>query len=105
MGADETVRPEAGKEPDGARKPEAAIRVTATVVEELPSAVYRVALADGQAVLAHAVGMVKRNFVRLLPGDRVQVEVSPHDSTRGRITRRLTGTNDESTRIRKEDLR
>jgi translation initiation factor IF-1 len=69
--------------------------VAATVLEELPSAVYRVELETGQRVLAHAVGMVKRNFVRLLPGDRVEVELAPHDWTRGRVTRKMTGT-DES---------
>jgi translation initiation factor IF-1 len=42
-----------------------------------------------QKVLAHLVGAVKRNFVRLVPGDRVEVELSPHDPTRGRITRKL----------------
>jgi translation initiation factor IF-1 len=62
---------------------------TATVLEELPSAVYRVELGSGQKVLAHAVGVVKRNFVRLLPGDRVEVELTPHDLGRGRITRKL----------------
>lgn len=64
----------------------------ATVLEELPRAVYRVELETKQQVLAHAVGTVKRNFVRLLPGDRVEVELMPHDYTRGRITRRMTGT-------------
>ena len=65
--------------------------IEATVLEELPRAIYKVALENGQPVLAHAVGTVERNFVRLLPGDRVQVEISPHDATRGRITRRLIG--------------
>ena len=64
--------------------------VTATVLEQLPSAMYRVELENKQHVLAHAVGTVKRNFVRLLPGDRVRVELSPHDWTRGRITRKET---------------
>jgi translation initiation factor IF-1 len=59
--------------------------VTATVLEELPSALYRVELENKQQVLAHPVGTVKRNFVRLRPGDRVRVELSPHDFTRGRI--------------------
>ncbi|MFN7998953.1 MAG: translation initiation factor IF-1 [Bryobacteraceae bacterium] len=74
------------------QEPEAANQVTGTVLEELPSAMYRVELPNQQRILAHAVGMVKRNFVRLLPGDRVRVELSPHDWTRGRITRRITGT-------------
>lgn len=76
-----------------------------TVLEELPSAIYRVELESRHQVLAHAVGTVERNFVRLLPGDRVRVELSPHDLTRGRIVRRLTGRDNESTRIGKEDLR
>jgi len=60
--------------------------VTATVLEELPNALYRVELENKQQVLAHPVGTVKRNFVRLRPGDRVRVELSPGDFTRGRIT-------------------
>ncbi len=63
--------------------------VRATVIEELPSLIYRVELENRQTVLAHAVGEAKRNFVRLLPGDRVEVELTPHDLTRGRITRKL----------------
>ena len=53
------------------------------------SAIYSVVLEGQQKVLAHLVGAVKRNFVRLVPGDRVEVELSPHDPTRGRITRKL----------------
>ncbi len=63
--------------------------VAGTVVEERPSAIYAVRLATGQQVLAHLVGTVKRNFVRLVPGDRVAVELSPHDPTRARITRKI----------------
>jgi translation initiation factor IF-1 len=59
------------------------------VLEERPSAVYKVVLDSQQQVLAHLVGTVKRNFVRLVPGDRVEVELTPHDPTRGRITRKL----------------
>ena len=65
--------------------------VTATVVEERPAAVYALQLDSGQSVLAHAVGSVKRNFVRLLPGDRVEVELAPRDPGRGRITKKLGG--------------
>jgi translation initiation factor IF-1 len=61
------------------------------VVEERPSAVYVVVLKNRQRVLAHVVGAVERNFVRLVPGDRVEVELAPHDPTRGRITRKLPG--------------
>ncbi len=78
MGADETL-----ERPAGGRA------VQAVVVEERPSAVYAVRLGTGQEVLAHLVGAVKRNFVRLVPGDRVEVELTPHDPTRGRITRKL----------------
>jgi translation initiation factor IF-1 len=59
--------------------------VTGTVLEILPSAVYRVELESREQVLAHAAGVRERNFVRLRPGDRVKVEVSPYDRTRGRI--------------------
>ena len=65
--------------------------VAATVVEERPAAIYQVKLDSGQPVLAHLVGTVKRNFVRLLPGDRVEVELAPHDPGRGRIVRKMGG--------------
>ncbi|MGD0499982.1 MAG: translation initiation factor IF-1 [Bryobacteraceae bacterium] len=64
-------------------------RVEAVVVAKRPRLIFEVALPTQQRVLAHSVGMVKRNFVRLVPGDRVEVELSPHDPTRGRIIRRL----------------
>ena len=67
----------------------AAVKMEATVVEERPSAIYSVVLEGQQKVLAHLVGAVKRNFVRLVPGDRVEVELAPGDPTRGRITRKL----------------
>jgi len=60
-------------------------QVTGRVIEELPSALYRVELENKQQVLAHPVGSVERNFVRLRPGDRVRLELSPDDLTRGRI--------------------
>jgi translation initiation factor IF-1 len=59
------------------------------VLEEMPNGVYRVELANGDSALAHAGGQKVRNFVRLLPGDRVEVVLTPHDLTRGRITRKL----------------
>lgn len=65
--------------------------VEATVVEERPSAVYAVMLENQHRVLAHLVGTVKRNFVRLVPGDRVEVELAPHDPTRGKIVGKLSG--------------
>ena len=58
-------------------------------MEERPNAIYVVVLENRQRVLAHLVGVVERNFVRLVPGDRVEVELSPHDPTRGRILKKL----------------
>jgi translation initiation factor IF-1 len=63
--------------------------VEATVVELLPSAGYKLLLDNQQEVLAHAAGAAVKNFVRLRPGDRVQVEIAPHDHSRGRIVRLL----------------
>ncbi len=63
--------------------------VQAVVVEERPSAIWSLKLENQQQVLAHVVGAVERNFVRLVPGDRVEVELSPHDPTRGRILKKL----------------
>jgi translation initiation factor IF-1 len=59
------------------------------VVEELPQLVFRVDLGRGRQVLAHAVGMSERNFVRLLPGDKVEIELAAQDVTRGRILKKL----------------
>ena len=67
----------------------AVIRVEATVVEELPSLVYRLELVNKQKVLAHGAGAAERNWVRLLPGDRVEIEFAEHDPTRARILRRI----------------
>ena len=66
-----------------------ALDVTGTVVELLPRGLYRVRLDDERFVLAHVTDSVRKNFVRLLVGDTVRVQVSPHDRTRGRIARRL----------------
>ncbi len=63
--------------------------VPAVVTEERPAAIYKVMVDGRHEVLAHLVGSVKRNYVRLVPGDRVEVELTPHDPTRGRITRKL----------------
>jgi translation initiation factor IF-1 len=63
--------------------------VDAVVVELLPSAVVKVKLENEAVVLAHAAGAAKTNFVRVRPGDRVQVELSPHDPGRGRIVKLL----------------
>ena len=66
-----------------------AVKVQAVVVEERPSTIFEVVLENQHRVLAHLVGSDKRNFVRLVPGDRVEVELAPHDPTRGRIIRKL----------------
>lgn len=63
----------------------------ALVVELLPSAAYQLRLANEDLVVAHAASAATVNFVRLRPGDRVRVELSPHDRTRGRITELLKG--------------
>ena len=64
--------------------------VPATIVELLPSATYRLKLENEQEVTAHAAGATVTNFVRLRAGDRVEVEISPYDRTRGRIMRLLS---------------
>lgn len=65
-----------------------AIEVEGTVVEPLPNAMFRVELENGHLVLAHISGKMRMNFIRILPGDKVTVELSPYDLTRGRITYR-----------------
>lgn len=67
---------------------EEAITVTGKVVETLPNAMFRVELPNGHRVLAHVSGKMRMNFIRILPGDSVTLELSPYDLTRGRITRR-----------------
>jgi translation initiation factor IF-1 len=65
------------------------IEVEGKVVEPLPNAMFRVELANGHKVLAHVSGKLRMHFIRILPGDRVTVELSPYDLTRGRIVYRL----------------
>jgi len=65
-----------------------AIRVDATVREALPNAVFKVTLENEHEVLAHVSGKMRMNFIRILPGDTVTVELSPYDLTRGRIVLR-----------------
>jgi translation initiation factor IF-1 len=65
------------------------IELEGEVTEALPSALFRVKLETGQLILAHVSGKIRKNFIRILPGDRVKVELSPYDLTRGRITFRL----------------
>ncbi len=68
---------------------DAALRVEAVVVEELPSLLYRLELSNKAQVLAQGAGAAQRNWVRLLPGDHVEVELGEHDLTRGRIVRKI----------------
>ena len=67
---------------------EDAIVLEGTVVEPLPNAMFRVELENGHKVLAHISGKMRMHYIRILPGDRVQVELTPYDLTRGRITYR-----------------
>lgn len=62
------------------------IEVFGTVLESLPNAMFKVKLENGFEVLAHISGKMRMNFIRILPGDRVKLELSPYDLTRGRIT-------------------
>ncbi len=64
------------------------IEVEGTVIEPLPNAMFRVELENGHKVLAHISGRMRMNFIRILPGDKVTVELSPYDLSRGRITYR-----------------
>ena len=65
------------------------IEVEGTVREALPNANFKIDLANGHEVLAHVSGKIRMNFIRVIPGDRVLVELSPYDLTRGRITYRF----------------
>jgi translation initiation factor IF-1 len=67
---------------------EDAIEVTGTVLETLPNAMFRVKLENGHKVLAHISGKMRMHYIKILPGDRVRIELSPYDLGRGRITYR-----------------
>ena len=71
-----------------AKSKEDAIVMEGTVVEPLPNAMFRVELENGHKVLAHISGKMRMNYIRILPGDKVQVELTPYDIERGRITYR-----------------
>ena len=64
------------------------IETEGEVIEALPNAMFRVKLDSGQVVLAHVSGKMRMHFIKIVPGDRVKVELSPYDLTRGRITYR-----------------
>jgi len=66
-----------------------AIEVEGTIIESLPNAMFQVKLENGHVVLAHVSGKIRMNFIRILPGDKVTVELTPYDLKRGRITYRF----------------
>ena len=65
------------------------IEVEGTVVEALPNTIFRVEIQEGHQVLAHLGGKLRKHYIRILPGDKVKLELSPYDLTRGRITFRF----------------
>jgi translation initiation factor IF-1 len=74
---------------DGAGSSRTGPEIAGTVAEQLPSGLYRVRLDEGPTVIAHVAGRVDRNFIRVLVGDRVRIELSPNDTGRGRIVEKL----------------
>ena len=82
------MRPATGRQPTGKTWSVAkddVIEVEGTVVEPLPNAMFRVELENGHTVLAHISGKMRMHYIRILPGDRVKLELSPYDLTRGRV--------------------
>ena len=65
------------------------IEIEGTIIESMPNAMFRVKLEYDHDILAHISGKIRKNFIRILPGDRVKVEMTPYDLSRGRITFRL----------------
>ncbi len=65
------------------------IEIEGTILESMPNAMFRVKLENGHEILAHISGKIRKNFIRILPGDKVKVEMTPYDLTKGRITFRL----------------
>ncbi len=65
------------------------IKLTGKVVESLPNTQFRVELENGHRIIAHMSGRMRKNFIRLVPGDRVEVELTPYDLSKGRISFRL----------------
>ena len=65
------------------------IEIEGTILESMPNAMFRVKLENGPEILAHISGKIRKNFIRILPGDKVKVEMTPYDLTKGRITFRL----------------
>jgi translation initiation factor IF-1 len=91
MGAKRSAaRAAGGRTPkeEGRLPKEDSLEVEGTVVESLPNAMFRVELPNGHKILAHISGKMRMHYIRILPGDKVTVEMSPYDLTRGRITYR-----------------
>jgi len=65
------------------------IKVTGTILEALPGAQFRVELENGHSIIAHVAGKMRKYYIRLVPGDKVEVELTPYDLTKGRISFRL----------------
>ena len=65
------------------------IKLTGSIVETLPNTQFRVELENGHIIVAHMSGKMRKNYIRLVPGDRVEVELTPYDLTKGRISFRL----------------
>ena len=65
------------------------IEIEGTILESMPNAMFKVKLENGHEILAHISGKIRKNFIRILPGDKVKVEMTPYDLTKGRITFRL----------------
>ena len=65
------------------------IEIEGTILESMPNAMFRVKLENDHEILAHISGKIRKNFIRILPGDRVMVEMTPYDLSKGRITFRL----------------
>lgn len=65
------------------------IEIEGTIIESMPNAMFRVKLENDHEILAHISGKIRKNFIRILPGDKVKVEMTPYDLTKGRITFRL----------------
>jgi translation initiation factor IF-1 len=65
------------------------IEIEGKILESLPNAMFRVELENGHKILAHISGKIRKHFIKILPGDKVKVELSPYDLTRGRITYRM----------------
>ena len=78
-----------GPESKGDMAKEDSIEVQGTVLETLPNAMFRVEMENGHKILAHISGKMRMHFIKILPGDKVTVELTPYDLTRGRITYRF----------------